>query len=410
MRALAVTYTDGLSGAGIAACRITDALADFGVEMSMLVARKSTHRDYVRQPGGHAGYIALAGRQFTSKWILRMCGAASSETLSANLFPTRLHRHVNAVNADIAHLHWTGSEMIRIEEISRICAPIVWTLHDEWFNLGVEHYGPLEYAAGGRPAVNARNPLFRSLDQHVRNRKNACWSVASPRIVTPSKWLEKQVAESGVIPPGSIRTIPNPVPLSVFRPLDRTVARTRLGLDANTRLVGFGAVRSLADKRKGFEYLQEALACIPARHGVQLLVFGASRNDTPMPLPTHFLGTICDDEQLALAYAAMDVFVCPSLQDNLPNTVAEALACGTPCVGFRTGGIPDLIVHEHNGFLAEPMDAISLLEGIEHCLDPRHNLEYSRNGRAFAERVLDPAVVAAQYLDVYCSAASRPRD
>src|SRR5690606_6073377 len=100
------------------------------------------NRGYVDQPGGNSSFIALAARQFTSKWILRMCGAASTETLSANLFPTGLHRRVNAIKADIAHLHWMGSEMIRIEEVARIRAPIVWTLHDEWFNLGVEHYGP----------------------------------------------------------------------------------------------------------------------------------------------------------------------------------------------------------------------------------------------------------------------------
>lgn len=408
MRAVAATYTDGLSGAGIAACRLTEALADAGIEMSMLVARKATNQDGVHQPGGKAGFISLAGRQFISKWMLRMCGAATTETLSANLFPTGFHRHLNATAADIVHLHWVGAEMISIEEIARIRAPIVWTLHDEWFNLGVEHYGRLEASPLGGPPQRTRPPAFRSLDRNVRNRKFKHWEVASPWIVTPSRWLESRVSESGVLRSGSIRTIPNPVPISVFKRQNRAEARERLGLEPGVRMIGFGAVKSLSDKRKGYDYLKVALAGLEGRSDTHLLVFGASGSDAPMPLPTHFLGTISEDDRLALAYAAMDVFVCPSLQDNLPNTIAEALACGIPCVGFRTGGIPDLIQHGRNGFLADPMDSAALLHGIEHCLDPGRNLEYSRNARAFAEQVLDPRIVAAQYLDVYRSAVVQP--
>ena len=119
----------------------------------------------------------------------------------------------------------------------------------------------------------------------------------------------------------------------------------------------------------------ESLELLKTRLGVkandiELVVFG-NRNteDVPeFPLKTSFLGTIDNDERLALYYAAADAFLIPSLEDNLPYTVMESLSCGTPVIAFTTGGIPDMVRHEHNGYLAD----LSLLrkfcrwDGMDH--------------------------------------------
>src|SRR6202012_1595044 len=119
-------------------------------------------------------------------------------------------------------------------------------------------------------------------------------------------------------------------------------------------------------------YLLESLELLKTRLGagaedIELVVFG-NRNteDVPdFPFKTSFLGTINDDEKLALCYAAADAFLIPSLEDNLPYTVMESLSCGTPVVTFTTGGIPDMGKHEYNGYLATYRSSESFADGME---------------------------------------------
>ena len=134
---------------------------------------------------------------------------------------------------------------------------------------------------------------------------------------------------------------------------------------------------------------------------VELLVFGSQAPQSPpdFGLPVHYLGTLHDDISLALLYNAADVFVAPSLQDNLPNTLVESQACGTPCVAFDIGGMPDLIDHGVTGYLARPDNAEDLAKQIFNVLFsqnvPRENM------RQKAMRTYSEAVVAAQYENLY---------
>ena len=129
----------------------------------------------------------------------------------------------------------------------------------------------------------------------------------------------------------------------------------------------FGAMGGTNDPRKGFHLLQPALQQVAAlRHeDAELMIFGASLPENPpdLGMRAHYLGSISDQTKLAELYAAADVFVAPSQQDNFPNTLLEALACGTPCVGFNIGGIPDLIEHQRNGYLARPFEIDDLARG-----------------------------------------------
>jgi glycosyltransferase involved in cell wall biosynthesis len=96
----------------------------------------------------------------------------------------------------------------------------------------------------------------------------------------------------------------------------------------------------------------------------QVLIFGASETPHPpdMGLRTNYRGSLHDEVSLALLYSAADVFVAPSIQDNLPNVVMEALACGTPTVAFDLGGMPDLIDHRQNGYWPPPLITRTWLE------------------------------------------------
>lgn len=108
---------------------------------------------------------------------------------------------------------------------------------------------------------------------------------------------------------------------------------------------------------------------------------------------------VSSEEEMAKLYASMDAFVLPSLSENLPNTIMEAMACGTPCVGFNVGGIPEMIDHKVNGYVARYKDAADLAEGIRYVL-----ADHDRLGAAAREKVLheySEESVARRYIEIY---------
>ena len=103
--------------------------------------------------------------------------------------------------------------------------------------------------------------------------------------------------------------------------------------------------------------------------GVNCIRCISTNGKTDIDFKTRYLGTLSDEISLALIYAAADVFVAPSVHENLPNTVIESLACGTPCVAFKIAGMPDLIQHKQNGYLAHPFATEDLAPGIAWVLE-----------------------------------------
>ncbi|MEE8624333.1 MAG: glycosyltransferase, partial [Acidiferrobacterales bacterium] len=172
-------------------------------------------------------------------------------------------------------------------------------------------------------------------------------------------------------------------------------------------IILFGAIRSTSDKRKGFEHLQRALHLLAKRgwkDKAAVLVVGASEpaNAPDLALSAHYLGKLQDDISLAALYSAADVFVAPSLQENLSNMVMEALACGTPCVTFDVGGMPDMIEHRHNGYLAIAFEPEDLAAGISYVLDDeqRHQA-LSRRARKKVEEKFELTQIASRHKALY---------
>ena len=132
--------------------------------------------------------------------------------------------------------------------------------------------------------------------------------------------------------------------------------------------------------------------------------FGQSRPAQLLDLgfPIHYTGRLHDDFSLRLLYSVADEFLIPSRQDNLPNTGLEAHACGTPVVGFRTGGLVDIVDDRVTGVLAEPFNPKSLAAAIGWVLeDFQRRLQLGNAARQRAERLWDPARVAGLYAQVY---------
>jgi glycosyltransferase involved in cell wall biosynthesis len=117
--------------------------------------------------------------------------------------------------------------------------------------------------------------------------------------------------------------------------------------------------------------------------------------------PQYHLGKLSTTAQLVQAYNAADVFVLPSLEDNLPNTVMESLACGTPVVAFDTGGVPEMVTHGQNGYLARYQSAEDLADGIYQILVEADINTLSKQARQQVLANFNESLVAQKYSQVY---------
>jgi glycosyltransferase involved in cell wall biosynthesis len=212
-------------------------------------------------------------------------------------------------------------------------------------------------------------------------------------------------SESDLFKDRRIEVMPNGVDHDRFHPMDRAAARNLLGLPVDKKLILFGAGASTSDRRKGFHLLVDALKRLESEVNPEdyyLAVFGASSGDDSFSIKAHYLGRLRDEISMALVYAAADVFVAPSMEENLANTVLESLSCGTPVVAFDIGGMPDMIEHEKSGYLVEPFDTGQLARGIRWVVENRQR--WQRLSEAARNSVVSSFTLkhsASRYIDLY---------
>lgn len=118
-------------------------------------------------------------------------------------------------------------------------------------------------------------------------------------------------------------------------------------------------------------------------------------------VPVYLLGYIKEEKKMVEVYNAVDVFVLPSLSENLPNTIMEAMACGVPCVGFKVGGIPEMIDHRQNGYVATFKDSVDLAAGIRWVLDEADYEALSHQAMRKVLSTYSQQAVAMKYIEVY---------
>lgn len=410
LKILHISTSDVGGGAARAAFRITTAQAKAGLDSRLVVLNQREPHPLVVKPLGYFGSLIPQAKSLLSQRLLRRQKTPNQILHSLNLFASGLVEWINNSDADIVNLHWVGTEMLSIAEIGKIRKPLCWTMHDMWPFSGAEHYDDLDnpqryktgYTKNNRPAGYSGPDL----DAWTWRRKKKAWANARFNLISPSHWLADCARNSALLGHHPVQVIPNPVDLTIFRPHDRQLARSILGLREDRRYILFGAMSSTSDKRKGFQLLQPAIQALADSTtfatDTEILIFGANAPQNPpnLGLKTHYLGSFHDEISLSLLYSAADVFVAPSLQDNFPNTLVEAMACSTPCIAFNIGGIPDLIIPGETGFMADPFNAISLSNAMTQALEL---FPYSTREkiRAFAELSFSEDIVSNKYADLY---------
>jgi len=309
--------------------------------------------------------------------------------------------------ADIIHIHWINQGFLSLKEIDKIISlnkPIVWTLHDMWPFTGGCHYSgnceKYKSICGNCPFLKGSNE--KDLSYYLFNRKKEIFQNSNISWIGCSKWMATLAQSSNVLTNPQVKNIFNPIDIELYKPIEKATARKFFDLPINKKIILFGAAK-ISDKRKGLSYLLEALNILD-RNGfkdIMLGTFGKNSAINNLKIESKAINYISDENKIAQLYSAADVFVLPSLEDNLPNTVMESLTCGTPVVAFNIGGIPEMVKHTINGYLAKVADSTDLANGIEWVLNKLNYSELSANARNYAINEFSEDVIANKYIELY---------
>ena len=413
MRVLIVNTSEITGGAAVAANRLMNALNNNGVKAKMLVRDKTS--DCITVVGLH-GRIRQRLRFLWERWCI-FCHLYFTRT---HLFDIDIANSGNDITqlpefreADVIHLSWVNQGMLSLASIRKIVKSgkaVVWTLHDAWPVTGICHY-TRSCQAFKRRCHNC--PLLpgggstNDLSSRLFDRKKKLYQNSEIHFVACSRWLAGQARQSALLAGLSVDSIPNPIDTRVFCPQDKREARLHSMLPEDKRIILFVSQR-VTQERKGMKFFIEAIERMVAEHpevkaDTVIAVLGGKAEEVAsrLPLPCYPLGYISDERRIVSVYNSADVFVLPSLEDNLPNTIMEALACGVPCVGFQVGGIPEMIDHQCNGYVAAPGNSADLAAGMHWVL---READYASLSRRAVQKVLSAysqRAVAMAYIEVY---------
>ena len=407
MKVLIINNVDSLSGAARAAYRLHQSLLSINVESLMLVNdKRSDESTIIKTPSTQWQEFQYRMYGYRIRHMKKDYHIANKVSFSPAITPDKVSDHIQKIKPDIVHLHWINKEFIKLENLSKIGVPMVWTLHDMWAFTGGCHYNQgcekFKDQCGSCPILNSKkdNDLSRS----IYKRKLKVYSkLDNLTIITPSKWLGETAKQGSLFKNVPVKVLPNCINTTTYTKVVKSEARKILNLSLNKMIVLFGALKTTSDPRKGFHHLSNALKKLDKKDK-ELLVFGSTRpaNYDDHGFETTFAGRIYDDISLSVVYSAADVMVVPSEQENLGNTIMESLACGTPVVAFDIGGNSDMIVHKNNGYLADPLDSEDLARGIEWVVENRERwqqLSQNASSKVATEFAYDK--VANDHLKLY---------
>ena len=411
MRILIVNTSERTGGAAVAAGRLVEALGNYGVKAKMLVRDKETERLTVcALPGQKRSQWHFLWERLLIWWHLKMDRTHLFD-IDTGQCGTDITRLPEFQEADVIHLHWVNQGMLSLKDIRKILDSgkrVVWTMHDIWPATAIchltldcrrfeTHCRQCRLLPGGGKDNDLAAKVWQRKQQMLEGRKMT--------FVACSQWLADEARKSALLKGQHITSIPNAIDTHLYRPGDQQAARQLLGLPQEGRIILFASQR-VTNRYKGMQYLVEACQLLAQEHPeaqelVSVAILGGHAEEITLPFRTYPLGYINDDHRIVAAYQAADAFVLPSLSENLPNTIMEAMACGTPCVGFRVGGIPEEIDHQENGYVADYQSHEDLARGLWWTL---FEADREALGKACLAKVAHnyaPETIARKYLALY---------
>jgi len=419
MRVIIVNTSERNGGAAVAANRLMEALNNHGVKAKMLVRDKQSDS------------LTVVGLQ--GKWWQQWCFLWERLVIFCHLHFSRKHlfeldiantgtditRLPEFREADIIHLHWINQGMLSLGVIRKILnsgKPVVWTMHDIWPATAICHLtlGCNKFKTGCHHCKYLPgNGSTRDLSAKIWRRKQHLLDGQSITFVACSRWLEAEAKMSALLNGQKVTNIPNSIDTSIYKVGNRSEARQRLGLPTDKQVILFVSQR-VTNLNKGMEYLIEACNQLVSQHPemketTAVAILGGHAEDVVAELPfeAYPLGYVSEEYRIADVYRAANVFVLPSLSENLPNTIMESMACGIPCVGFKVGGIPEEIDHLKNGYVAAYRNAEDLARGIRWILCEADYDSLSAAAVKKVNRCYSQQSVALKYTEIYNEAIAQ---
>lgn len=377
-------------------------------------AAKAAYRIYesVKQQGVDAIYVYKYKDGAESKSIIPKIDAIPKYLFSNNrkipfstsIFSFGGQKLIKKYNPDIVHLNYINMGMFSIREIGQIKKPVVWTIHDSWAFTGGCHLPNdcqrYKNSCENCPALESKKT--DDLSNFVFNQKLKYWKGKNIHLVCPSKWIMSKAKESPLFEEDNIHFIPNPINTNIFKPMDKRISRQKYNLRADKHYILFGSINPFEDPNKGFHLLIESLKRVKTPN-IELLVFGSQTNIPKIKskFPIKNIGFVKNENDLAYLYSAVDITVNTSISENLPNTIIESLACGTPCIGFRIGGIPDIINNKILGKTVSPFNVLEFASSIDFEIGKEsiNKKEISKN----IEKRFGYNTISKEYLSLYQS-------
>lgn len=410
MKILIINKYENIGGAAIAANRLFEALKNENIDVNFLVQKTknknslSTSTSFLK--------LKLNFLKFSLERLKILFHIKNRDKLfsfDSATFGEDISKNSAVRKADIIHLHWVNFGFLSLKSINNLLKlnkPIVWTFHDMWpFTGGCFYSNDCEkytQECEDCPFLRANSKLAKKIFE----KKSVIYKNSNLQIVALSNWIKKSVEQSTLLKDKKIIRLPNPIDTNLFKPEPKEIAREKLNLKFDKIYLGFIAF-NVNDERKGAKYLKESLISLfknkpELKDKIELIAIGKIKDDTFFEnLPVQFTGYISDTSQMINYYNSFDLMLLPSLEDNVPLVIQEAMACETPLIAFNIGGIPDLIDHKINGYLAELKNIEDFSNGILYCIENKETLSKNAGQKVLTE--FSNKIVAQKYINFYKS-------
>jgi len=391
---LQINTIDKKGGAAKVAYSLKKELEKRGYTISMFVGRKYSNDENVKLLNDVLSFSDKVRRKLAYYLANDIDVFSSDHILKTPEFK----------NADIIHCHNLHSNYFNLgtlEKISKL-KPVVWTFHDMWpLTAHCAHAfdGPLkENGFFTCPSLDIYPPIAWHNEKYLENKKAKIYTNSNFHIVTPSKWLAEKVGQS-ILKDKTLSVIYNGIDANIFCPLPKEQSRKELNLPLDKKII-LSVVKKENDPWKGWRFIIKIIDRFSNNKNILFVNIGriAGNKSNLLGLPP-----VGDDKTLAKYYSAADMLLYPSIADNCPLVVLEAMACGLPVVSFNTGGIPELVEHKTNGYIAEHKNQNDLETGIKYLLDL--SLQESEKMKQYSVEKIKTAFtvekMAGKYLDIY---------
>jgi glycosyltransferase involved in cell wall biosynthesis len=431
MRILTLNTSDTGGGAEGIARRVAEALRADGHEVLWAVGRKRSSDEWVidlqagARPGPsltrflmrHEGRVKGAGlalRALTAvarprNYLRWRCG------LDPYDFP-EVERVFRAFKPDLVFCHnlhgsgLGGRPYMGYFDLSALArwsqsVPVCLVMHDAWLLSG---HCAHSLDCARRQTGCGSCPYLHNPPAYVKDGTAGNWALKKDvfarsrlAVAAPSQWMLDMV-RSSILQPGAseLRCIPNGVDTGRFRPSDRAAAKHALGLPNDARVLLFLS-NGAGNPYKGFAPAHNVFQRVRESHsGRTMLLVGGVRTGDRLPDDPDVCAVTAskDPDEIVKLYNAADVYLHTAVADTHPLTVLEAMACGTPVVASRVGGIPEQVDDGRTGFLAAPGDTAATADAVLRLLkSPDLATQIGAAARAEAERRFDVAHMLAGY-------------